>query len=51
MRVLLRQGVDSAVEDNDGLTAAQLAELCWQAECAAAIKRRATQVSMESVFM
>ncbi len=45
VRVLLRYGCDPELKDNNGLTAADLAENCWHRECAATLRRRLTKVT------
>lgn len=40
VRILMQTGCNIRIVDHDGFTADQLADLCWQAECAAVLKKK-----------
>ncbi len=44
VRVLLKYECDASIKDNNGLTAADLAENCWHRDCAATLRRRLGKV-------
>jgi hypothetical protein len=51
VRLLMQKGCLTTVPDNDGLTAQQLADLFWQAECAAQLKSKSDGDCMKSTTL